>query len=393
MIHQPFTLHIRMTKSCNADCSYCSSWMENASSRMSPAAFMKSIDFILNRALPQLGAAPTFLSAQYIGGEILTVPFQELKECVRYLRKACAQHGIEMQDGAQSNLIGTPEKISRLYDLFEGRLGTSVDDFSQARTVKGSADNYRLIWKEADHYLRKQRSTPGAVFVLDQSGLTSARQQTRLAAREGRMLTLRPLFQGGTPGQALQGSERTKKALLETFDDWFMRYPIIVEPFFHLTTARVASFAGSPHQMPNACAFQADCTQRSLSLEPNGDLHVCQEMADAGLSRVGNALDGVIDTGLLEALAARSWRLSADCQACPFVKECQGGCMFESIQQGNGMYGRSAHCASWKALFRRIDAGIQEHGLEEVRGWLHRIETRHHNHKLDGLFKASLASA
>lgn len=393
MTQQPFTLHIRMTKSCNADCTYCSSWMENASSRMSPAAFKTSIDFILDQALPQLGAVPTFLSAQYIGGEILTVPFRELEECIGYLREACARRGIEMQDGAQSNLIGTPEKVSRLYDLFEGRLGTSVDDFSQARTVKGSADNYRLIWKEADHYLRKQRSTPGAVFVLDQSGLSEARQQTQIAAREGRMLTLRPLFQGGTPGQVLQGAEQTMKALVETFDDWFMRYPIIVEPFFHLTAARVASFAGAGRTLPGACAFQADCTQRSLSLEPNGDLHVCQEMADAGLSQVGNALSGEMDRGLVEALAARPGRLSADCQDCPFVKECQGGCMFESIQQGAGMYGRSVHCASWKALFKRIDAGIQGHGLEEVRSWLHRIETRHHNHKLDGLFKASLASA
>lgn len=171
MIPSPLTLHIRMTKACNADCGYCSSWQESQSTRMPANDFKRSIDFIFQEGFQKLGISPTHLTAQYIGGEILTVPHAELLECVTYLRDMAASRGIQFVDGVQSNLIGSPARAKRLYDLFEGRLGTSVDDMSDVRTVAGSPEKYRLIWKEADTALRRERSVPGAVYVLDESGL------------------------------------------------------------------------------------------------------------------------------------------------------------------------------------------------------------------------------
>ena len=47
MLVNPLTLHIRLTKHCNADCSYCSSWQESPDARLTPADLRKSIDFIL----------------------------------------------------------------------------------------------------------------------------------------------------------------------------------------------------------------------------------------------------------------------------------------------------------------------------------------------------------
>ena len=46
----PLTLHIRLTKHCNADCSYCSSWQESPDARLTPEDLRKSIDFILDSA-------------------------------------------------------------------------------------------------------------------------------------------------------------------------------------------------------------------------------------------------------------------------------------------------------------------------------------------------------
>jgi radical SAM protein with 4Fe4S-binding SPASM domain len=385
MTIRPFTLHLRMTKQCNADCSYCSSYETNSSGRMSGLDFQSAIRFIFDTALPALGAAPTHLSAQYIGGEILTFPTAELAQCVEHLRCVAKERGVSLRDGCQSNLIGSPERVDKLYQLFEGRLGTSVDSFSDSRTVKGSADRYRLLWRESDKFLRERRSPSGAVYVLDRTGVDKAEQQVNEAVRENRMITLRPVFQGGTPGQQLLGPSETRTALTKVFSRWFMRMPIIVEPFFTMTSKRLASRAGKSGGCQSACAFQADCTRKSLSLEPNGDLYICQEMADAGMHRIGNALTGEWDHQLVKALSERESHLSSDCQSCPYLDACQGGCMFESIQQGKGIFGKSYHCESWKALYAQIDEGIDRFGQVEVAGWLARIESRQQASVSDGL--------
>ncbi|MBM5458984.1 SPASM domain-containing protein [Pseudomonas sp. P66] len=388
----PLTLHIRLTKACNADCGYCSSWQESQSTRMSPEDFKRSIDFVFDEGFQRLGISPTHITAQYIGGEILTVPHADLLESVSYLRDKAAKYGIAFVDGVQSNLIGSPARAKRLYDLFEGRLGTSVDDMSDVRTVNGSAEKYRLIWREADTSLRRERSVPGAVYVLDQAGLSGVDRQMMLCARDQRMLTLRPLFQGGTPGQVLQGSEATRDAFVTGFKQWFMRLPIIVEPYFYLTQARLRTLSGSKQLAGAGCAFQADCTKRSLSVEPNGDLYVCQDMADGGIGKLGNSLNGQWDAGMVAMLSERPGRLDDSCRSCPYIAECQGGCMFEAAAQGRGMYGKSQHCTSWMTLFALIDAGVAEHGLQDVSGWLHRIETRHANTKSAGLDRAKTAA-
>ena len=137
MTPKPFTLHIRMTKHCNADCSYCSSFERVDTGRMSPESFEKAIQFIFGTALKRLGAAPTHMTAQYLGGEILTYPIADLTRCVSYLRDTAAQHGMGFMDGCQSNLIGSVAKVDGLNRLFNGRVGTSVDSRGQSGSVQG----------------------------------------------------------------------------------------------------------------------------------------------------------------------------------------------------------------------------------------------------------------
>lgn len=358
---------------------------------MTPQDFKRSVDFIFSNVFNLTGCTPTYISGQYLGGELLTIPFAELEECVLYLRSVAAHHGIQLRDGCQTNMIGTPVKIDRLYRLFEGRISTSLDDFGNSRTVNKSADQYKMIWRQADTFLSKNRRPVGGVLVLDETGLANAHSQVMLAARAGRMITVRPLFQGGTPGQQLQSEESTLRVLTGLLDLWFMRLPIIVEPFFHLVTQRLATKVGKVHgPATSSCAFQADCVQRSLNLEPNGDLFVCFEMADAGLGRLGNALTGEWNEDLVQAMSARPDHLSDDCRECEYLAECRGGCMFESIERGTGMYGKSSHCLSWKALFKQIDETIDLWGVLECQRWLARLDARYQNQMSDGLTRINL---
>lgn len=386
----PLTLHIRLTKHCNADCSYCSSWQESPDARLSPIALRETLDFILDSAPNALGVNFTHVTAQFLGGEIAMVPSTELDQHIQVVKAACAARGLGCAFGAQSNLILSQRNAARLYDQFEGRLGTSIDLTTSTRTIKGDSEKYRLIWKSADTYLRKSRSTPGAIYVVEPQSSADAILHLREAARSRRAITFRPIFQGGVEAVQLNSADQFKTSMVELFDEWFLRLPVIAEPFYQLCESRVSEVSRLSTVQATACAFQSDCTRKSVNIEPNGDLYVCLEMADAGMAPIGNGLKGEWYSDALELYASRSSNLPQSCTSCPYVKSCHGGCMYEAISQGQGVHGKSHHCSTWKAIFKRIDDAVAEHGADHIHEWLHRLATRHENARIAGVAKAAI---
>ena len=78
-----FTLHVRLTKHCNASCSYCSSHEpdEALAERMTPERYLLALDFIKKIIQKtKLGGDGGHLSINYIGGELLTLPCATLKK-------------------------------------------------------------------------------------------------------------------------------------------------------------------------------------------------------------------------------------------------------------------------------------------------------------------------
>ena len=208
------------------------------------------------------------------------------------------------------------------------------------------------------------------------------------SARKGRTLTFRPIFKGGIKQVQLNSALDMQEAMVELFDHWFMKLPTIVEPFYQLCEARLNEVSGLGRVESTSCAFQSDCTTKSINIDPNGDLHVCLEMADSGLPPIGNGLLGKWDEQALSVYSSRSENLHKDCLSCPYLKSCQGGCMYEAIAQGQGSHGKSFHCSTWKSIFGRIDKAISTHGAEVVRDWIHRLATKHENQRDEGVAKS-----
>lgn len=370
MTVRPFTLHIRLTHGCNASCTYCSSWQQKAGKAMGPEEISQALPFIYD-LWEKLGISPTFINIEFVGGEILLVPPSLLSETVREVRSFFAGKNIQIRDGAQSNLVGSDERIEHLYKLFEGRVGTSIDRFTNQRQLgnKGSdvqrADRYRAFFASSNEKVKSiTRKTPPAVLTLDAKTLPHLDQELSLALEEGRELTLRPVFQGGSQIDGIS-NHALGGALSEGFEKWMkagMR--VRIEPFVNLFRRRLFEEASEDLGF---CAWQADCAVKSMSLEPNGDLYVCQELADMGELRLGNALTGAFDEILHHQIRRRSEQLDAGCFECPYFKACQGGCMQQSLESGAGLYGKTQWCEAWKMLFSTMDKAIDHWGAERMR--------------------------
>lgn len=379
MSNNHFTLNIRLTKGCNADCSYCSSWVDNPK-RMSVDDFKSSIDFLLSEYFPRINSGnDRHISVQYVGGELLTIPSSEMKESVHYARVRLSEAFTEMTDGAQTNLIGSWTKVRSLLNLFANRVSTSIDHFTDARTVNGSPEKYRQIFDASENIIlrKKDRKLP-AILVVERGSQPFLMDEFRHAETENRDITLRAVFSGGkdVSGIALTPDE-IAESYVEAFDNWVMKSNISVEPFTRLLTGRLiergATGLFSVYGGCSGCPFQNDCARVSLNLEPNGDLYLCLDTADGDHLKLGNAIEGRFDWDLWSRIDARSRNLDAKCQVCPWRETCHGGCLSESIEAGLGINGRTPLCAVWTALFLRIDAIIDKHGIEEVETWLKTI--------------------
>lgn len=304
------------------------------------------------------------MTIQYVGGEILLVPSADLRQCVEVARDVFSEHFGEVIDGVQSNLVASERRVVALDTLFSGRIGTSVDGRGSQRTVKGSADAYRSAVTRARSALaRRRKRNIGSIFVVDRAGLGNVRHEIETASAAGYPLVLRPVFNGGRSVDEAPLSDLVE-SLSDAFDAWAMKAAVPVEPFMHLMAGRLKmSGPGS------VCPFQRNCAEVSLDIEPDGTLYTCLDMADSGQYPLGNALLGHFDWQTWEMLRDRKTKIDPKCAACPFFATCQGGCMSEAIHHTGSPHGRSDLCAVWTALFKRIDALIEDKGKSEVSSW------------------------
>lgn len=371
---QHFTLHVRLTRRCNADCDYCSSWREGEHGHMTLAQFERSARYLLPY-FAQLGFASgrgQTLSVQYVGGEVLTVPTDELRAIVDASRSIFGAAFDHVVDGVQSNLIGSPARVAGLISLFGGRIGTSVDSFGSQRTLSGSASKYRVVSIASAQRLRRMKMPAAAIFVVDKAGLEHVMGEFEIAEQGGYPLTLRAVFNGGRTTHQAE-PEDIARVYGQLFDRWALASGIPVEPFTHLLAQRLATHAGVDAAATEGCPFQSNCAEVSLNLDPNGDLFICLDTSDASQLQLGNALREEFDWELWGRIRARSEHLDASCASCDYRKECGGGCMSEGYHLTGDPFGKTGLCIVWKTLFSKIDKLIQENGIEAVSVWLKSI--------------------
>ena len=370
----PFTLHIRLTHACQAKCTYCSSWKKPDSTMMSVEGLSSSLDFV-EKLWGKLGIAPTFLNIEYVGGEVLLVPHDQLRQMVHETRARFEGKGIVVRDGAQSNLLGSERRIDELLALFDGRVGTSVDNFTGQRQLYRTDKNgkrYKVFMFHVEQYIDKShhRVLP-AVLTIDGKNVALIGNEYEIACERVRDLVLRPVFSGCSPVEELS-AEALGEALANLFDRWIGdSMPIRVSPFAELLRRRCSS-----HSDGGMCAWQADCAKKSMSLEPNGDLYLCQEMADSGLMALGNALEGRFNDDTYELIASRADQLNKGCLQCPYFDVCQGGCLQQSLEAGNGVFGSTRWCTAWKILFERFDFWIETLGRDRLLSRLNHLDER-----------------
>ena len=364
-----FTIHARLTHNCNADCSYCSSWKNNSDKPMKIGDFEQSMHFIVNKILPFIGVnKDVHISMQFIGGEILTLNHKDLLKYITAGRNIISSRYPNYIDGCQSNLIASDRKIIELFNLFGNNISTSIDSYGSCRTVNGDSLKYKKILDNSlSTLLSKRNFKPSAVYVMDNNGCKNIISEFILAEKSSRALTLRPAFNGGKT--VSKADEITLISLYkQLFDIWFMKSNIRLYPHQQFVESIINS------RQSGGCPFQNNCAESSLSLEPNGNLHICMDMADSNVGLIGNALTGELDINTWNKYALRKNKLDSSCFSCRNYSVCQGGCMNDAISSGGSIYDKTELCSLWLNLIDHIKFKIDNEDNKNIIAWLDTLE-------------------
>lgn len=326
---------------------------------MSPSEFRTSIAFIAEKVFPRMGISKAHtLTIEYLGGEVLLVPESELRDNVEHARSVLSPFVRHIRDGAQSNLINTPRRVLALHDMFSGNIGTSWDEHTDQRQVGGSAQLYRTMLHANLAKLESERGCrPGRVIVADAHTLPHLAVETQRAIDQDYDLVIRPVFEGGSEDISPASLADLRSAFLESYAIWARQKTSRIEPFYSLWKRRV-NRGTAEQNLTAGCPFQSDCAFKSLALDPDGSLWVCQEMADSKNYCLGNAVEGKFNENTWKILARRSARLSQDCTNCQWLSECGGGCMNESINRFSDPFAKTELCPLWKDIFRAMEQDI-----------------------------------
>lgn len=234
------TLHIRITKKCNADCTYCSSFQTLADNRMSLDDLDKSLTFLSQLILNKnIGGNREMISVQYVGGEVSVLPLDYVEEYTKMVEQRLAPLFKYFQHGVQSNLIASKDKIIKLVEIFGTNIGTSFDNSTDQRRVQGDSSKYRTIFLKNQTTLKKIIGKKAAgVVVIDEKMEPFVFNEIDIANKNNTHLTLRPVFQGGMPIEEMNVSNIIP-IFEKAFDDWIMNSNISIEPFTSLLNKRL----------------------------------------------------------------------------------------------------------------------------------------------------------
>lgn len=371
---QAFTVQYRMTSQCNAHCAYCLNAF-NRGERMSEADFQHSIRFLIEQYLPTLISTSTPIELEYVGGEISVLPFDQFQRCVDYARGQFRAAGYRYQDGCQSNFVGNPLVLKKIWALFKGNVTTTVDSFSDQRQLFGSADRYRSRFSRNIAQVCSQSQThapKGVVFVIDKKTIEFAQEEALIAMKKGYSIGLYPAYQAVNPVEMVD-PETLGDVLIAIADKWILQSNTPIEPLAHLLRMVVTNdvqWAGKG----DSCPFCHQCATRSICVETNGDLYVCMDLSQTKHYRIGNALTNSFDLDVIRTLNQRPIRLSTNCRNCRFVQFCKGGCLNHALQNGMDINSPAYFCKTWKKLLTHFEEVIQSQGAYRVATWLSQQE-------------------
>lgn len=357
-----YTVILKPTKACNAQCTYCSS-PPDKEKVWRFADFKAYFDKIAHDLSPQ-----AYLI--WHGGEPMLAGPEFYKEAYAYARSICPSVRFSIQSNVL--LYNHDDWYDVFRNVFNGSVSTSFDPDEANRVIKGSAKEYTKQFDKAIAALKQDGFAPLIIGTFTQSTAPLAMEVYKKSLAEdsdlksGIRINYRyPAGRAASDGEVLT-PERYGEVLLELYNVWIKDNPeFTITPLDQMLKKVIG-------EETNRCPWTNSCGGRFLSIEPNGDIYNCADFADLNddTYKFGNlnthSLEELLASPASAMMRRRRVNYPVDCGSCRHFNECEGGCMRDSVLYGHGLGGKFHYCASWKMVFDRIKESVLTGELDEI---------------------------
>lgn len=353
------------TRLCNADCEYCSSPpLEELGYGEEPGWTFETFKSYFDQVYPTMVHGAFWI---WHGGEPMLMGPNFYMKCYEYAKSQEEIHGRKVLFSMQTNLLAyNKEKWYKVFsEVLGGSISSSFDPDEKQRTMKGNPETYSRIFKRAIENVLKDGFRPMVIGVFSEQNAHLMKQMYDWSKSFGenafpvRFNYCHPTGRLESGGEVIAPSTYAQ-SLINVYDYWIQDNPTSTITPLDQMFKRAVGLDGIGH-----CPWLKSCGGRFLEIEPNGEVYNCSEFADLGKKYCyGNLNDKKMTvTQMLNSQPARlikrrSFQTPVSCQTCEHYKECEGGCMRDSLLFKNGLYGKFHYCTSWKKVLTRIKESI-----------------------------------
>lgn len=352
-----YTVILKPTKACNADCSYCAAPTENKY-RWDIATFRKVFDFLEP-------AVHDGASIIWHGGEPMLLGTEFYRQAHDYVISKRPSVKFSMQ----SNILLYTEKWRDVFaNIFKGSISTSYEP-GFGRTLGGNATAYTKVFFEKIVRMIEDGFFPMVIGTYQDHNINMAIDMydwsLNMQEKYGHGCHIRINYCTPT-GRAKSGEwklnpERYGEVLVDIFDRWVDDCPSFdIVPLSQMLDKCLGTDTFR-------CPWINDCGGRFIEVEPNGDMYNCGEFADIGDRSLsfGNVFqDGLTIFDALHSRTAKKIKrrpvsIPEDCLECEHYRECQGGCSRDAWLNNGDISGKFPYCKSWKAVFGHMKTRLK----------------------------------
>ncbi|MCY9866122.1 SPASM domain-containing protein [Vibrio coralliirubri] len=312
----------------------------------------------------------TTLTVCLLGGELTTLSITYLRQVKELLKQGFTEFR-DIEIGIQTNLIMTTAKLDDVYRLFNGNIGTSIDNFSDARKFKGSSERYRDIFNQnVEHIKKGYGDTLGGCYVVSTGSMKYVASEVSLAEEREHPLKLIVGRQSAIGEEVFSQRQLNKLTNLyvSLLEGWFMRSSVALEPFLYMLNRKLSLLGGELDPF-ESCNMTNKCHAQGVCMEPNGDFYFCQELADLKKMKLGNLLTGELDSMPIDVSKFREASITIGCSSCLHFNACKGGCMAYALDAGALPSAKDPYCSLHYAVYSKIDEMLDTYEKAEIIKW------------------------
>jgi uncharacterized protein len=112
------------------------------------------------------------------------------------------------------------------------------------------------------------------------------------------------------------------------------------------------------------CVLSKSCAVEYLSIEPNGQVQICDRFAGNNDTAFGDisrmCLDEILQSPIRLQMLERWNQTRTKCLPCEWSKICYGGCMHEAYIQAGSIHAKDPNCEAYKQIFAHISSALSD---------------------------------